>query len=106
VAKTGPPANPEWLPATSAVPIFRISPAVLSLQPLYVASSGIGVGVEQSQGRYVIKRAVQEIKALARQYASGIGDTAFLRNIQRAMSREETTVAKRRAAMAGRAISP
>ena len=53
-----------------------------------------------SPGRYVIKRAVQEIKALARQYASGIGDSAFLRDIQRAMGREETTVEKRRAAMA------
>ena len=50
--------------------------------------------------RYVIKRAVQEIKALARQYASGIGDPAFLRDIERAMGREETTVEKRRAAMA------
>jgi hypothetical protein len=55
-----------------------------------------------SPGRYVIKRTVQEIKALAREYASGIGDPAFLRDIERAMDREETTVAKRRAAMAGR----
>ena len=55
-----------------------------------------------SPGRYVIKRTVQEIKALAREYASDIGDPAFLRDIERAMGREEATVEKRRAAMAVR----
>jgi hypothetical protein len=59
-----------------------------------------------SPGKYVIKRVVQEIKALARQYASGIGDAAFFRDFQRAVGREEETVQKRRAAMTGRATSP
>jgi hypothetical protein len=58
-----------------------------------------------SPGRYVIKRTVQEIKALAREYASGIGDAAFLRDIERAMGREETTVEKRRAATAGKQVT-
>jgi hypothetical protein len=57
-------------------------------------------------GRSVIKRAVQEIKALARQYAGSLGDPAFLRDIERAMGREEATFEKRRAAMVGRATSP
>jgi hypothetical protein len=59
-----------------------------------------------SPGKYVIKRVVQEIKALARQYASGSSDAAFFRDVERAMGREEETVQKRRAAMAGRATSP
>lgn len=53
-------------------------------------------------GRSVIKRVVQEIKALARQYASGLGDPAFARDIERAMGREEETVQKRRATTAMR----
>jgi hypothetical protein len=55
-----------------------------------------------SPGTSVIKRIVGEVKQLARQFASELGDPAFLRDIERAMGREEQTVAKRRAAMAGR----
>ena len=51
-----------------------------------------------SPGRFVIKRVVQEIKALAREYAQRLGDPAFLRDIERAMEREEATVQKRLAA--------
>jgi hypothetical protein len=53
-----------------------------------------------SPGKYVIKRVVQKIKLLAHQYAGSLlGDPAFLRDVQRAMGREEETVEKRRAAM-------
>jgi hypothetical protein len=50
----------------------------------------------------VIKKVVQQVKALAREYALRLGDPAFLRDIERAMGREAATVGKRRAAMAGR----
>jgi hypothetical protein len=55
-----------------------------------------------SPGKYVIKRVVLEIKALARQYAGSRSDPAFLRDVERAMGREEETVEKRRAATAMR----
>ena len=50
----------------------------------------------------VIKRTVQEVKSLAREYAEPLGDPAFLRDIERAMGRESETVQKRLAAMAAR----
>ena len=53
-----------------------------------------------SPGRYIIKRVVQEIKALARDYAQRLGDPAFLRDIERAFQREEATVRKRLVATA------
>ncbi len=53
-------------------------------------------------GRFVIKRAVQEVKALAREYAETIDDPAFLRDIERAMGREAATVTKRLSTGAGR----
>jgi hypothetical protein len=53
-------------------------------------------------GRFVIKRVVQEIKALASEYAQRLGDPAFLRDIERAMEREGATVQKRRATTAAR----
>ena len=55
-----------------------------------------------SPGRYVIKRVVQQLKELAREFAAAIGDPGFLRDIERAMGREEETIGKRRAAMAAR----
>ena len=55
-----------------------------------------------SPGRFVIKRVVQQVKGLAREYAERRGDPAFLRDIQRAMDREEATVQKRLAATAAR----
>jgi hypothetical protein len=48
-----------------------------------------------SPSGYVIKRVVQEIKVLARQYAQQRGDLGFLRSIERAMERESQTVQKR-----------
>lgn len=54
-----------------------------------------------SPGRFVIKRVVQEIKALARDFAQRLGDPAFLREIERAFQREEATVQKRLMATAG-----
>ena len=55
-----------------------------------------------SPGRFVIKRVVQEVKALARDFAQQRGDAAFLRDIGRAMEREGATVEKRRATTAAR----
>jgi hypothetical protein len=49
-----------------------------------------------SPGRWTVKRVVQQIKELAREYAASLVDPAFLRDIERAMGREEETVAKRR----------
>ena len=51
---------------------------------------------------YVVKKTVQAIKALAGQYAESLGDPVFLRSIERAMGREEETVAKRRTTTAMR----
>jgi hypothetical protein len=45
--------------------------------------------------RFAIKKTVQEIKALTQKYAKQCGDSNFLRDIQRAMAREETTMQKR-----------
>ncbi len=47
---------------------------------------------------YIIKRAVQEIKALAREFASQSGDPGFLAQVEKALSNEAATVAKRQAA--------
>jgi hypothetical protein len=47
---------------------------------------------------FIIKRAVQEIKALAREFASESGDPDFLKRVERALSTEAATVAKRQAA--------
>jgi hypothetical protein len=46
-------------------------------------------------GRYVVKRIVAEVKALAREYAQRLGDPAFLREIERAFQREGATIQKR-----------
>ena len=53
-------------------------------------------------GRFVVKRVVQEIKALANEYAQRLGDAGFLRDIQRAMEKEGATIQKRRVATAAR----
>ncbi len=47
--------------------------------------------------KWSIKKVVQEIKALGRQYAASIGDFRLLRKIDQAMEDEAGTVAKRRA---------
>jgi len=50
----------------------------------------------------VIKRVVRQIKSLAMDYAQSLGDPAFAHDVQRAMEREESTVAKRLASMTAR----
>jgi hypothetical protein len=55
-----------------------------------------------SPGRWGIKRIVQEVKALARENGERLGNPGFLRDIERAMGREEMTVAKSRTASAVR----
>jgi hypothetical protein len=55
-----------------------------------------------SPGRFAIKRVVQQIKGLAKEYAQRLGNPAFVREIERAMEREGATVAKRRTATAAR----
>ena len=55
-----------------------------------------------SPGKWVVKQAVQEIKALAREFAASLGDPELLRRIERAMAAESDTVQKRRAAMVAR----
>ena len=47
--------------------------------------------------KWSIKKTVQEIKALGRQYAASIGDYGLLRRIDQAMDAEAGTAAKRRA---------
>ena len=47
--------------------------------------------------KWAIKKVVQEVKTLARRYATSIGDFGLLRRIDQAMQDEEATVAKRRA---------
>ncbi len=55
-----------------------------------------------SPGRFQVKTTVQKVKALAREYAQRLGDPAFMREIERAMAREEETVQKRLATGAAR----
>lgn len=57
-----------------------------------------------SPGRFVIKRVVQEIKALAREYAERRGDATFLREVERAMERGEATVNRRLKTTAARQV--
>jgi hypothetical protein len=46
-----------------------------------------------SPGRYVVKRVVQQIKTLAKEYAASLGDSEMLRRIEKAMAGEEETPA-------------
>ena len=62
-----------------------------------VGSSGLG-----SPGKWGIKRTVQGIKELAREFAAAIGDSELLRRIEKAMEREEVTIEKRRTSTARR----
>jgi hypothetical protein len=55
-----------------------------------------------SPGKWTVKRIVQQVKALAREYAGSLDDPELLRRIERAMVGEEATVAKRQAATAAR----
>ena len=55
-----------------------------------------------SPGKWVIKRLVCQVKALARDFATSLDDPELLRRIEKAMVGEEATVAKRQAATAAR----
>ncbi len=55
-----------------------------------------------SPGKWGVKRTVQQVKELLGQYAASVGDPGFLRDIERAMEREQETVARRRTATARR----
>ena len=55
-----------------------------------------------SPGKYIIKREVQAIKTLARQFAAESGDRAFLLRVIHALEAEAETVNKRQTAMAAR----
>jgi hypothetical protein len=57
-----------------------------------------------SPGKWVVKRIVQQVKALAMEFSVSLGDPEFLREIERAIASEEATVAKRRTATAARAV--
>jgi hypothetical protein len=62
----------------------------------------VGCPALGSPGKWGVKRAVQQLKALAREYAAAIGDSELLRRIERAMASEEETIEKRRTATAAR----
>jgi hypothetical protein len=53
-------------------------------------------------GKAVIKRLVQKIKALAREYAAASGNSELLRSIGRATAREAATIRQRRTTAAAR----
>jgi len=55
-----------------------------------------------SPGSFQVKSTVQKIKSLAREFAQRRGDLVFVRDIQRAMEREQGTVQKRLATGAAR----
>ena len=63
----------------------------------------VGCKALGSPGKWVVKKTVQEIKELAREYARSLGEPELLRRIERAMEAEEETVAKRRTTTAARA---
>ena len=62
----------------------------------------VGLASLGSPGRWIVKRAVQEVKQLAREYALSLGDSELLRRVEKAMASEEETVAKRRTTTAAR----
>ncbi len=55
-----------------------------------------------SPGKWGVKRTVQQIKQLAREYAAAIGDSELLRRVERAMAGESETIQKRRTTTAAR----
>ncbi len=55
-----------------------------------------------SPGKWIVKKVVCQIKMLAKEYARSLGDSEFLRRIEKAMAVEGETVEKRRTATAAR----
>jgi hypothetical protein len=62
----------------------------------------VGMASIGTPSAYYIKREVQAIKELARQFATRLGDPAFAAMVTRAMEQEAATVAKRQAAVAAK----
>ena len=58
-----------------------------------------------SPGKWGIKRVVQQVKELAKEYAASLGDSELLRRIEKAMADESETVQKRRTATAARQVA-
>ena len=56
-------------------------------------------------GKFQIKRAVQQVKAAAREFAEASGDQAFLRQVERLMAAETATIQKRQAATRQRQVA-
>ncbi len=56
-----------------------------------------------SPGKWVIKKIVVGIKAMAREYAASLGEPDLLRGVERAMAAEGETIERRRAATMARA---
>jgi hypothetical protein len=54
---------------------------------------------------YTVKKTVQEIKALAKQYAIAVRDPNLLHRIEKLMAAEEMTVQRRRTAMSQRVVA-
>jgi hypothetical protein len=63
----------------------------------------VGLPALDCPGRFVVKRAVQQIKALAREFAWSSGDPDFLRQLERLMDAESKTIARRTATTQRRA---
>ena len=86
----------------------RLGPLAATILGLRLAGgetkSLVGAPSVGSPGRFVIKRVVQQIKALAREFAERRGDAAFLRDIERAMDREDATIQKRLKTTAARRV--
>jgi hypothetical protein len=57
----------------------------------------VGLPELDSPGRWIVKKAVQEIKALAGEFARSLGDPDFLRRVERLMDAEAATIAQRTA---------
>jgi len=57
----------------------------------------VGLPELDRPGRYVVKRTVQEIKTLAREYAQRLDDPDFLRRVEGLLDAEAATVARRTA---------
>jgi hypothetical protein len=76
-----------------AVAVFDARMAGGEMKSL-VGSPAIG-----GAGKYVVKRLVQGIKQLAREYAELLGDSPSRRRIEKLMAAESETIRKRQAAV-------
>lgn len=112
-----PTAAPEYEPAARSSPIHddetvieqfrrllqnRLGDLAVAIFDLRLnageTKSLIGSPSVGSPSGFAIKKTVQQIKALAQEFAQQRGDAGFLRDIERAMDKEAATVQKRVAA--------